>query len=175
MLEIGPGTGRTLVALGQAAGSAGIACGLDLSAGMCRVARQRLTRVSSSALPAAIICGDAAELPVADGILDAVFMSFTLELFAPNDTARVLGECHRALRDGGRLGVVALSESDHPTLMQRLYGWAHRRFPSWVDCRPITVKEILEEQHFRVHNVTHSSMWGLTLAVAIASRNAFML
>lgn len=175
VLEIGPGTGQALVVLAQAAGSMGIACGLDLSPGMCQVARQRIARGASLAVPAIVICGDAVALPVADGILDAIFMSFTLELFVPNDMARVLEECRRILRDGGRLGVVALSEFGRPNLMRRLYGWAHRRFPAWVDCRPIPVTRVLAEQGFRIRNVSHADLWGLPLEVAVASKDASTL
>lgn len=169
VLEIGPGTGQALVVLAQAAGSMGIACGLDLSPGMCQVARQRS---ASLAVPAIVICGDAVELPFADGAFDAAIMSFTLELFAPNDIVRVLKGCRRVLRAGGRLGVVALSEFGRPNLMRRLYGWAHRRFPAWVDCRPIPVTKVLAEQGFRIRSVTHAYLWGLPLEVAVASKDA---
>ncbi len=170
VLEVGPGTGQALVALAKAAGSRGMACGLDLSPGMCRVARQRGARVASLAAPATVICGDAVELPFADRILDVIFMSFTLELFAPNDIARVLEECHRALRAGGRLGVVALSESDRPTLMRRLYGWAHRRYPAWVDCRPIPVADWLSGHGFSPIEVVQGSLAGLPVVIVITEK-----
>lgn len=171
VLEIGPGTGHALVVLAQAAGATSMACGLDLSPGMCRVARQRIARVGSSGALATLICGDAVELPVADGAFDAIFMSFTLELFAPNDRTRVLEECRRVLHDGGRLGVVALAEFGRPNLMRELYGWAHRRFPAWVDCRPIPVAEVLAARGFRIHRVMHGDLWGLPLEVAVASKD----
>ena len=75
------------------------------------------------------------------------------------------------LQDDGRLGVVALTESGRPNLMQRLYTWAHRRFPAWIDCRPIPIADILAEHDFRVEDVTSASMWGLPVAVAVASKD----
>lgn len=169
VLEIGPGTGHALLALARSAGAEGSAVGLDLSGGMCRVARGRLAQAGWPA-HAAIICGDAIGLPCPSDTFDAVFMSFTLELFNAADMASVLEECRRVLRDGGRLGVMVLTESGRPNLMQRLYVSAHRRFPAWIDCRPIHVTDILAEHNFRVEEVTTASMWGLPVAVAVASK-----
>jgi ubiquinone/menaquinone biosynthesis C-methylase UbiE len=171
VLEIGSGTGQALPALARSAFPDGMAVGVDLSGGMCRVAARRLTQAGSSAAPAAIICGDATCLPCRSDSFDAIFMSFTLELFDTTDTASVLDECRRVLRDGGRLGVVALTESGRPNLMQRLYVWAHRRFPAWIDCRPIPVADILAEHSFRIVDATRASMWGLPVAVTVASKS----
>jgi ubiquinone/menaquinone biosynthesis C-methylase UbiE len=170
VLEIGPGTGHALLALARSAGAASSAVGVDLSGGMCRVARGRLTQAGLSSSPAAIVCGDAVGLPFQNDAFDVVFMSFTLELFDAAEIASVLEECRRVLREDGRLGVVALNESGQPNLMTRLYNWAHRHFPAWVDCRPIPVTDILAEHSFRVDNVTCVSMWGLPVEVAVASK-----
>ncbi len=56
-------------------------------------------------------------MPFETGSLDAVFSSFTLELFDTPDIPVVLGECRRALRDGGRLCVVAMSKQGKLALM----------------------------------------------------------
>jgi ubiquinone/menaquinone biosynthesis C-methylase UbiE len=170
VLEIGSGTGHALLALVRAAGPSGSAVGVDLSGGMCRVARGHLTQAGLSSSLAAIICGDAVGLPFRSDAFDIVFMSFTLELFDAADMARVLEECRRVLRDDGRLGVVALTESDRSNLMQRLYVWAHLRFPAWIDCRPIPVTDMLSEHSFRIDDVSSGSMWGLPVEVAVASK-----
>ncbi len=117
VLEIG--TGARLVELGRRVGPAGAAWGVDLSGGMCRVTQARLARAGMSP-SAATICGDAARLPFPAGVFDAIFMSFTLELFDDAEIAHVLGECRRVLRESGRLGVVALAEANRPGLMARL-------------------------------------------------------
>ena len=170
VLEIGSGTGRALLALARTALPDGIAVGVDLSGGMCRIAAGRLTDAGSSAAPAAIICGDATCLPCPSDSFDAIFMSFTLELFDPTDMDSVLEECRRVLQGDGRLGVVALTESGRPNLMQRLYTWAHRRFPAWIDCRPIHVTDILTEHRFRIDDATSASMWGLSVEVTVANK-----
>jgi ubiquinone/menaquinone biosynthesis C-methylase UbiE len=173
VLEIGSGTGQALLSLARSAGPTGIAVGTDLSGGMCRVARGRLTQAGSSSSVAAIVCGDAVSLPFPSDAFDVVFMSFTLELFDAADMASALEECRRVLQDDGRLGVVALTESGRPNLMQRLYTWAHRRFPAWIDCRPIHVSDILAVHGFRIDALTCGSMWGLPVAVVVVSKGTF--
>ena len=170
VLEIGSSTGQALLAITRSAFPDGMAVGVDLSGGMCRVARGRLIQAGSAAAPAAIICGDATSLSCPSDSFDAIFMSFTLELFDAADMASVLEECRRVLRDDGRLGVVALTESGRPNLMQRLYVWAHRRFPAWIDCRPIPVADILAKHSFRIVDATSASMWGLSVEVTVASK-----
>jgi ubiquinone/menaquinone biosynthesis C-methylase UbiE len=165
VLEVGAGTGQALTVLGRSTGPAGCAWGIDLSRGMCRVAGRRRATAGASSV---IVCGDALRLPVRDAAFDAAFMSFALELFSEADMERVLGECARVLRWGGRLGVVALADEGRPGLMQRAYTWSHRRFPAWVDCRPIAVPGVVAASGLRVGPVARASMWGLPVQSVVA-------
>jgi len=171
VLEIGAGTGAALVELAQAAGPAGLAMGVDLSLGMCRETELRIAdfrlRIGRP-LNAAIVFGDAVHIPLAGGILDAVFVSFTLELFDESDMRAVLAECRRVLRAGGRLCVVAMAVPDRPTPMTRLYAWAHRRFPVAIDCRSIAVAQALAQGGFRAEGLARHSVWGLPVEIALA-------
>ena len=171
VLEIGFGTGQSLVAFARAVGSTGTVCGIDLSEGMCRVAQARIDKAHLRAR-VALTCGDATRLPYAERSFDAVYMSFTLELFDSPEIPLVLGECARVLRAGGRLGVVALALRDKATPMSRLYAWAHRRFPRLVDCRPIPVRQLVEEAGFGVEVVVARSIWGLPVDVVLARKGS---
>jgi ubiquinone/menaquinone biosynthesis C-methylase UbiE len=171
VLEIGFGTGHALVVLARTVGSAGKVCGIDLSEEMCRTAEARVQK-AHLAERVKLTCGDAATLPYAERSFDAVYMSFALELFDTPEIPTVLCECSRVLRVGGRLGVVAMSKRGKSTLMIRLYEWAHRTLPRYVDCRPIFVRQVLEEAHFYVERVTALSMWGLPVDVIVASKGA---
>ena len=163
VLEIGPGAGRALARLARSVGVGGGACGLDLSPGMLREARRRGSGVR-------LLRGDGARLPFRAGVFDAVFMSFTLELFDTPEIAAVLRECARVLKDGGRVGVAALAQEGGSRGAVRLYEWAHQTFPALVDCRPIRAARALEESGFRVRERKNESVWGLPVEIVIAYR-----
>lgn len=167
VLEFGFGTGRALVRLAQAVGEAGFVVGLDLSAGMAAVARDRL-RTKDAGERVALCLADAARVPLTYGVFDAVFMSFTLELFDTPEIPEVLASCRALLQPGGRLGVVALAKYDDANLAVRLYEWAHTKMPAWVDCRPIPLRPLLEDAGFSVHKVAAGMMWGLPVETVIA-------
>lgn len=163
VLEIGCGTGHALVAL---AGEAGHVYGLDLSAGMLAVAHERV-RKAGPAVTVHLVQGDGAHLPYAAASFDAVFMSFTLELFDTPEIPMVLAKCRHVLRPSGRLGVVALAQADN--LAVRLYEWAHRRFPHAVDCRPIQAEAALQAAGFEVAACEQGTMWGLPVEMVVCT------
>jgi ubiquinone/menaquinone biosynthesis C-methylase UbiE len=169
ILEIGFGTGHGIVALARAVGDSGRVYGVDLSPGMCRVAWRRV-QAAELGRRVTLICGNALRLPFTPGSFDAVLMSFTLELFATPEMPVVLREVQRVLRPGGRLGVVAMASRRRPGLMVRLYGWMHRTFPAYVDCRPIPVREVLAEAGFRLRESEDLSMGGLPVAAVVAEK-----
>jgi ubiquinone/menaquinone biosynthesis C-methylase UbiE len=167
VLEIGFGTGYAMVALAKAVGDSGEVYGIDISDGMLDITRARLrkarlsTRVESRQ-------GDGAALPFEDHFCDAVFMSFTLELFDTPEIPVVLHECRRVLRTDGRICVVAMSKRGKAGFMVRLYESAHGNLPTYVDCRPIFAHKALEAASFRVLGTTERSMWGLPVEIVVA-------
>jgi ubiquinone/menaquinone biosynthesis C-methylase UbiE len=167
VLEIGFGTGHALVALAQAVGDSGKVYGIDISEGMLNVAREKLKAVGL-AERVELWLGDAAQLSFEDHLFDGIFMSFTLELFDTPEIPVVLAECRRVLRGGGRLALVAMSKNDTDGLMLRLYEWAHEKLPQYIDCRPIFVREALEEAGFQVMDSESRSMWGLPVEIIVA-------
>jgi ubiquinone/menaquinone biosynthesis C-methylase UbiE len=106
-----------------------------------------------------LCCGDASRLPYPDASMDALFMSFTLELFDTPDIPQVLAECKRVLRLGGRIGVVAITKEGKEGFAVEAYEWAHQHFPNLLDCRPIFARRSLEESGFSIRDATITNMW----------------
>ena len=139
ILEIGFGTGHCLVAIAKAVALHGKACGIDISEEMLKHT-QLLAEHEHVADRLQLHCGDATQLPFADDSMDGVFMSFTLELFDTPEIPKVLAECKRVLKPGGRIVVAGMSKEDAHGAIFEMYEWSHRHFPNFVDCRPIFVR-----------------------------------
>jgi ubiquinone/menaquinone biosynthesis C-methylase UbiE len=171
ILEIGFGTGHCLVSLAKAVGQAGRVLGLDISDGMLAVARERL-QAEGLDNRVDLHLGDAANLDfIETNSLDGVFMSFTLELFDNPEIPRVLQECHRILKPGGRLVVVSMTKTDPPTVPVRIYEWFHEYMPDYADCRPIFARQALEQSGFKIQEVSLSSMWGLPVEIVLGKKS----
>ena len=164
VLEIGAGTGRALERLAREAGPRGRVCGLDVSSGMLSIARQR---VSEAPGQVSLQRGDGRDLPFRNLSFDAVFLSFTLELFEPPDIGLVLAEAARVLRPAGRLGVVSLEATREPGLVSQAYVWLHRHFPHFIDCQPIDIRGHLARGGFRVARIEERTLWGLPVAAVL--------
>jgi ubiquinone/menaquinone biosynthesis C-methylase UbiE len=169
VLEIGFGTGCSLVALARLVGPEGRVFGIDISEAMMRRSEKRLARAGLSGR-VELCRGDAAALPYHDRFFHAVFLSFTLELFDTPDIPRVLHECRRVLQDDGRLCVVCMAKADNPGIMSRLYDWSHEKFPTVVDCRPILAEDAIKDAGFTITEATVLPMMGLPVAIVLAQK-----
>lgn len=170
VLEIGYGTGHTLVQLAEAVGPTGKVFGIDLSEGMRAQAKERLEK-AHLAERVELSTGDAARLPYPDSSLDAAFMSFTLELFDTPEIPRVLAECKRVLRPGGRIGVVAITKEGPEGFAVEAYEWTHEHFPNLLDCRPIFARRELETAGFSIRDAAITKMW-VPVEIVVAEKTA---
>ena len=170
MLEIGPGSGGMLPRLAEAVGPKGAAHALDLSAGML-TACQRQQRASPHGSRIHLCRGDGCHLPYATASFDGLYLSFTLELFSANSMPRLLAECRRVLRPSGRLVAVTLHRPEPPPLSVRLYTSLHRRWPHFLDCRPIHTATLLTVAGFRPVQEQTTSVGGLPVAIVMARRD----
>ncbi len=160
MLEIGCGTGTSLLEISSQV----CAVGIDLSSGMLRLTHDRLAKAGKDVK---LVEGDAVQLPFAAATFDLVFMAFTLELMDTPEIPLVLGEIRRVLQPWGRLGIVSSSRLGGIGFMRRLYEWSHARFPALVDCRPIYARSALEDACFKVADYHLTARTGLGIEIIV--------
>ncbi len=166
VLEIGYGTGQSLKQMAKLLGETGKIYGIDISSGMLKVAEKRLKK-PNLLNRVELKCGDAVSLPYKVDKFDAVFMSFTLELFDTPEIPIVLNEIKRVLKPQGRLGLVSMSKEDAALVMVKLYEWAHRKFPKYADCRPIYVGQSVEDTGFKIQYKEIKKLFGLPVEIII--------
>ena len=167
ILEIGFGTGNSIIELAKLVGESGKIYGIDISEAMCNLTQ---SKVEKNGLSSRVVleCSDATKLPFANDFLDGIFMSFTLELFDLPEIPVVLNECKRVLKPKGRISIVAMSRPKKMNLVTKIYEWSHHKFPKYIDCRPIQVQQSVKDAGFQIIDSSEMMMWGLPVAIVLA-------
>jgi len=161
VLEIGFGTGYSLVEIARSVGETGKSYGIDLTPEMLELARERL-RKAALLNRVELHQGDARDMPYEANMFDAAYMAETLELFDTPDIPIVLQEIKRVLKPMGRLGVVSLSkEGRENSRFLRLYEWVHQKIPKYASCRPIYVEQSIEEAGYEIVKREEFLLWRL--------------
>lgn len=171
-LELGFGTGNEVIEMAERVGAKGLVAGIDVSTGMLAVAQEKLGKATLAA-KIDLRAGDARQLPWPDNSFDAVYCSFTLELFPDDDMRTVLVEVRRVLRMGGRFGVVSMASvkpGERASLLEHTYIWMHRHFPHIVDCRPIDVAGVVSGAGFRVVKANEVKIWTMPVGIVVANK-----
>ncbi len=171
VLEIGFGPGHCLKRLAESVGKTGKVYGVDISSGMLEVTRRRLDKARLIDR-VELYCGDASSLPYGDNTFDAAFMSFTLELFDTPEIPRLLEEVMRVLKPSGRIGVISMSKQSGESLLLRLYEWAHRKWPKYVDCRPIYLEQSLRDAGYEIRKKEKVKWFGLPGEIVVAVKES---
>ena len=171
VLEIGFGSGYCLKLIAESVGPTGKAYGVDISMGMLEVTKKRLEK--SALMPRVhLYCGDATSLPYDDTTFDAVFMSFTLELFDTPEIPIILEEIKRVLKPKGRLAVASMSKENGQSILLRLYEWLHKKWPRYVDCRPIYLERSLKDAGYEVIGKERVKLFSLPGEIAVALKSS---
>jgi len=171
VLEIGFGTGNSLIDLAKAVGDTGSVAGVDVSPKMRDVAAGKVAEAQLGT-QVELLVGDARKLPFPDDSFQAAFTSFTLELFEPDDIAKVLAEVKRVLEPGGRLGVVSMAvvpAGEQESTLERTYKWMHQHFPHIVDCHPIDVDTVLKEAGYSVAHSDRMDIWTMPVGIVVGT------
>ena len=167
VLEIGFGTGHCLKRIAESVGPKGKTYGIDISTGMMEISKKRLEKADLEDR-VKLFCGDATSLPFDDNTFNAVFMSFTLELFDTPEIPKVLEQIKRVLKPEGRLAVVSISKENGESIFLRLYEWTHNKWPKYVDCRPIYVEQSLREAGYTVRSKEKVRLFRLPGEIVVA-------
>ncbi len=113
VLDLACGSGCLTELLASRVGSSGRVIGVDLSQGELDLAHRRLSTAGNVQL----LCAAAADLPLPDEAVDAVFCHMALMLFSP--VAPVIAEIARVLRPGGILvAMIPSPAAGDPLFMQ---------------------------------------------------------
>jgi len=88
-------------------------------------------------------------------------MSFPLELFDPPEIPKVLADVKWVLKPGGRIGVAIMSKENGDSTMLMLYEWAHKKWPKYIDCRPIYVEQSLKDAGYEIKSKEKVRLIGL--------------
>lgn len=167
ILEIGFGTGHCLKRILEDVNQKGNAYGVDISLGMIEVTKRSIKKAGLIDR-VDLCCGDAMSLPYNDSVFDAVFMSFTLELFDSPEIPKVLYEIKRILKPGGRLGIVSMSKENGESILLKLYELVHSKWPKYFDCRPIYVEKSLKNAGYKMKIREKIRFFGLNMEVVVA-------
>jgi SAM-dependent methyltransferase len=169
VFEVGCGTGRLAECLlRERCPSETRYEGVDLSATMVEIARERLTSF-----------GERATVRQTDGTLtferaagsqERVVATYLLDLLSREDARTLLRESHRLLAPDGRLCLAGLTWGRGPVSkgMSALWNALYMLRPEWVGgCRPLRTQSLIDDErwHERHHGVVTG--WGVPSEVLI--------
>lgn len=145
--------------------------GVDISATMVRLARERLAqwgeRVSVEQTSGSPI------IAAPDASFDRFIAAYVLDLLSEQDIRSLLAEAHRVLEPGGLLCTVGLTRGR--TLPAKIGGalWhvVFRLNPKLVGgCRAVVVRDFLSDGHWSVHHSNVITRFGISSEVLVAAR-----
>ncbi len=166
ILEIGCGTGSSLINISKLIEGNGKAFGVDISKNMLAIAEKKIEKVPEKKSIELSQCS-ALALPYPEKMFDAIFMSFVLETFSERDADVVLQECRRVLKPSGRICILSLSKTVEQNSIARLYEWVHTQFPSIIDCKPIFLEDILTHNSFTMITKSNNFLFGLPIETVL--------
>jgi arsenite methyltransferase len=148
VLDVGSGPGLLAAAVGEATGSSGAVCGVDISEPLLSAARRHCAHLSWVQFQQS----DATQLPFPDQVFDAAISTQVLEYVRDVDAA--LAEIHRVLRPGGRAVIVdtdwdsiVWNSSDREQMKRVLAAWEQHAADVYL---PRTMANRLRRAGFRV-------------------------
>jgi demethylmenaquinone methyltransferase/2-methoxy-6-polyprenyl-1,4-benzoquinol methylase len=164
-LNIGIGTGKEHLGFTHSLGSGGLACGVDLSFVMARLAQRR---TKSPVLEA-----DTRFLPFRPRSFDALYAAYVLDLIPAVDIPGVLEQCFHLLVPGGRLLILSLTEGVDFASRSLVAGWKllFSLAPlACGGCRPLVLSPLVESAGFNIRTCETIVQLGVPSEIILAWR-----
>lgn len=170
VFELGCGTGRLAERLLERHLPADARyVGVDLSATMVGLARERLARFGERA-EVHRVSGEP-RVPLPDASFDRWLAAYVLDLLPLEEVRAYLAEARRLLGEGGLLAAVSLTRgrSRRGRLVTRLWEAAHALRPAIVGgCRPLRLEAFLEPEAWAVRHRSVVEAWAIASEVLVA-------
>jgi ubiquinone/menaquinone biosynthesis C-methylase UbiE len=154
VLDVGCGTGATTIAAARVLGSSGRCVGVDLSAPMIEVAKQRAQQERT---PPTFICADAQVYPFTPGSCDLIVSRFGVMFF--DDPIAAFANLRRAATDGGELRVIAWRSPGENAFMTTAERAAAPVLPDLPQRQPGAAGQFAFADAGRVRNILEESGW----------------
>lgn len=172
VFELGCGTGALAQRLLEEILPPGsLYVGVDLSATMVKIARERLGKFGQNVR--LLHTDGSLQFPLEDGTFDRFLSTYVLDLLPPASIHSVVKETHHLLREEGYLCVEGLTFGHKPLsrLISQVWDWIHRMNPSLVGgCRPLRLRPFLEEKSWKVVIRAVIEPWAIPSEVIVAQR-----
>jgi len=146
ILEVAVGTGLAFFEIVKR-NPRGQNTGIDLSDGMLKKAKKRLSKLSGAQYT--LSQGTAFDLAAESGSMDLLVNNYMFDLIAYEDMDRVLDEFKRVLKKGGKLVLVNMTAGE--IWWAKVYDLIYRISPRTIGgCRGVRLTEKLKEHGFTV-------------------------
>lgn len=155
VLDVGCGTGSTSLAAARRLGPQGHCLGVDISARMIAVARDRALREN---LPATFVCSDAQQHPFAPQSVDVVISRFGVMFF--RDPVAAFRNLRQAMRPSGVLRCVAWRSPQENAFMTAAERAARPLLPQMPPRDPDGPGQFAFAREDRVRGILQESGWG---------------
>lgn len=166
ILEIGFGTGHALLSIAEKVGITGKVSGIDNSSQMCKITAAKFNNTGFASY-LDILCEDATKYNFPNDTFDAIFLCFTLEIFADNEIVNILTRCNRILKKTGRIIIVStVNEKENNIVL--IYEWLHAKYPALINSRPINTNKKLLEANFEIKEENIYSLIGIPVQITNA-------
>ena len=90
------------------------------------------------------------------------FAQFTIHLFDTPEIPQFLNGVRRVL------GIISLSRAKGNSIPLRIYEWVHRKWPKYVDCRPIYLEHLLRRAGYTIQRKEMDNLFVLPLEIIVA-------